>query len=93
MQDFTQCNYKITLDGIRKATEAGQHVTVIINGEYYDLTPDDDHNEKEQNRETLLKIIESYYRMSERGKEYPAATLDDIRHSTRAVLKQNGITV
>jgi hypothetical protein len=47
MQDFNLYNYKITLDGIRKAAEAGQHITVIINGEYYDLTPEEESKERE----------------------------------------------
>ena len=54
MQDFKLYDYKITLDGIRKAAEAGQPVTVIINGEYYDLTPD---RNQEATREAIAELF------------------------------------
>lgn len=53
MQDFNLYSYKITLDGIRKAAEAGQNVTVIINGEYYDLTPAEESNERNKTADSM----------------------------------------
>lgn len=37
MQDFKRYNYTLTPEDIKTALETGQHVTVIINGEYYDI--------------------------------------------------------
>lgn len=37
MQDFRHFDYVITPSGLIKALEAGQDISVIINGEYYDL--------------------------------------------------------
>lgn len=37
MQDFNRYNYTLTVEDIQKAIAAGQTVTVIINGEYYDI--------------------------------------------------------
>lgn len=37
MQDFKIFDYIIDIDGIIKANKDGQKITVIINGEYYDL--------------------------------------------------------
>ena len=51
-------------------------------------------NKKPYTTDQLLKVIESYYKMIENsGKRYPIATLDDIKHSARAVLKANGQSV
>ena len=49
MQDFTHFDYVIDFDGILKAVKAGQNISVIINGEYYDFIPKKDgekNNEK-----------------------------------------------
>ena len=43
MQDFRHFDYVITPSGLIKALETGQDISVIINGEYYDLK-----EEKEQ---------------------------------------------
>lgn len=41
MQNFTQYNYKLTVaDLLRIAAETPEIITVIINGEYYDITPE-----------------------------------------------------
>ena len=37
MQDAKRYNYNISISDIIKAQEHGQNITVIINGEYYDL--------------------------------------------------------
>ena len=37
MQDFTTYNYNITIDQLKEAQKLVKHITVIINGEYYDL--------------------------------------------------------
>jgi hypothetical protein len=37
MQDFKQFDYVIDFDGIIKAIENGQQISVIINGEFYDF--------------------------------------------------------
>ena len=48
---------------------------------------------QEQNRETLLDILESYKRMIDRDEgKHPTAVLSDIEHSIKAVLRQNNRT-
>lgn len=37
MQDFTTYNYNITIDQLKEAQKIVKNITVIINGEYYDL--------------------------------------------------------
>ena len=36
--EMPQASYNISISDIIKAQQAGQHITVIINGEYYDLS-------------------------------------------------------
>lgn len=40
MQDFKHFDYVITPSGLIKALETGQDISVIINGEYYELKGD-----------------------------------------------------
>lgn len=40
MQNFRHFDYVITPSGIIKALEQGQDISVIINGEYYDVKQD-----------------------------------------------------
>lgn len=44
MQDFTEYSYTVRLDELEKtvkeAVQGGYRVTVIINGEYYDIDMD-----------------------------------------------------
>ena len=48
---------------------------------------------EEYTKDMLLNVIASYIRMIENNAgKYNAATLDDIKHSARAVLKANGRT-
>ena len=42
-----------------------------------------------QDRETLLYILYSYQNMIERGGDFPAVTLDDLRASINYVLRRN----
>lgn len=42
MQDFKSYNYTLTIEDLKKALEDGQHITAIINGEYYDIQPGKD---------------------------------------------------
>ena len=37
MQNFQSYNYKLTLDDLSKISEIVRDITIIINGEYYDL--------------------------------------------------------
>lgn len=42
MQDFKTYDYTLTIEDLKKALEDGQHITAIINGEYYDIQPGKD---------------------------------------------------
>lgn len=37
MQDFTKYDFTLTVDDLKRIIADGENVTVIINGEYYDL--------------------------------------------------------
>lgn len=37
MQNMVEYNYKITLEQLEKACDIVRNITVIINGEYYEL--------------------------------------------------------
>lgn len=56
MQDFKTYNYTLTIEDLKKALEDGQHITAIINGEYYDIQP---HRKKETVKSWKLKILKS----------------------------------
>lgn len=56
MQDFSNYSYTIQIDDLeetaRKAIEGGYSVSVVINGEYYNIEKGDDH----MNKKTTNKI-------------------------------------
>lgn len=47
MQNFKQFDYVIDFDGMIKAIKAGQQISVIINGEFYDFIPQKKDGEKD----------------------------------------------
>ena len=49
MQDFKKFDYVIDFDGIIKAIKDGQTISVIINGEFYDLKTDETPETKQNN--------------------------------------------
>ena len=44
MQDFNNYDYKITIDQLKAISDIVNNITVIINGEYYDLISDSGNN-------------------------------------------------
>ena len=52
-----QDTYAITRKQVRKALEDGQLVTVIINGEYYDITPEEKESKHNQEMNELSQRI------------------------------------
>ena len=49
MQDFRHFDYVITPSGLIKALEAGQDISVVINGEYYDLKKEKENEHDKKN--------------------------------------------
>ena len=42
MQDFMRYDFTLTVDNLKRIVDDGEEVTVIINGEFYDLKGEDE---------------------------------------------------